>query len=56
MLKYKINNTFVRSISMNWEFNLPVKLVFGTGKRHNIKEYIDEIGGRCGVQIGRAHV
>ena len=36
---------------MNWEFNLPVKLVFGTGKRHNIKEYIDEIGGRCGVLV-----
>lgn len=36
---------------MNWEFNLPVKLVFGCGKRHNLKDYINEIGGRCGVLV-----
>ena len=36
---------------MNWEFNLPVKLVFGNGKRHNLNEYIDEIGGKCGVLV-----
>lgn len=36
---------------MNWEFNLPVKLVFGCGKRHNLKDYINEIGGSCGVLV-----
>ena len=36
---------------MNWEFKLPVKLVFGNGKRHNLNEYIDEIGGECGVLV-----
>ena len=36
---------------MNWEFKLPVKLVFGTGKRFEINEYIDEIGGTRGVLV-----
>lgn len=36
---------------MNWEFNLPVKLVFGTGKRQNLKQYIEEIGGSCGMLV-----
>lgn len=36
---------------MNWEFGLPVKIIFGSGKRHNINEYIEEIGGRCGVLV-----
>lgn len=36
---------------MNWEFNLPVKLVFGNGKRKNIEEYINEIGGTNGVLV-----
>lgn len=36
---------------MNWEFNLPVRLVFGNGRRHNLNEYIDEIGGKCGVLV-----
>lgn len=36
---------------MNWEFNLPVRLVFGIGKRHDLNRYIDEIGGRCGVLV-----
>lgn len=36
---------------MNWEFNLPVKLVFGNGKRKDIKKYIDEIGGKKGVLV-----
>lgn len=36
---------------MNWEFHLPVKLVFGNGKRHDLSEYIDEIGGKCGVLV-----
>ena len=36
---------------MNWEFSLPVKIVFGTGKRKNIKEYIDEINGNKGVLV-----
>jgi len=36
---------------MNWEFALPVKIVFGSGKRKNIFEYIDEIGGTRGVLV-----
>lgn len=36
---------------MNWEFMLPVKLVFGTGKHNEIKKYIDEIGGKNGVLV-----
>lgn len=36
---------------MNWEFNLPVKLEFGVGKRRDIKTFIDEIGGRNGVLV-----
>ncbi len=36
---------------MNWEFSLPVKIVFGTGKRKNIFEYIEEIGGTKGVLV-----
>lgn len=41
----------VRSDGMNWEFNLPVKLEFGVGKRKEIKKYIDEIGGKRGVLV-----
>lgn len=36
---------------MQWEFNLPVKLEFGTGARKNIKQFIDEIGGKNGVLV-----
>lgn len=36
---------------MNWEFNLPVKLVFGNGKRKEIRSLIDEIGGKRGVLV-----
>lgn len=36
---------------MQWQFNLPVRLEFGCGKRSNIGEYIDEIGGTCGVLV-----
>lgn len=36
---------------MNWEFSLPVKIVFGSGKRKNIFEYIMEIGGTKGVLV-----
>jgi alcohol dehydrogenase len=36
---------------MDWEFNLPVKLIFGNGKRHQIKDYILEIGGTKGVLV-----
>ena len=36
---------------MNWEFNLPVKLVFGNGKSRDIKSYINEIGGTKGVLV-----
>ena len=36
---------------MNWEFMLPVTLVFGTGKHSELKKYIDEIGGKKGVLV-----
>lgn len=36
---------------MEWEFNLPVKLVFGNGKRRGIKKYIKEIGGTRGILV-----
>lgn len=36
---------------MEWEFNLPVKLIFGNGKRKNIESYIKEIGGTRGVLV-----
>ncbi len=36
---------------MLWEFNLPVKLIFGNGKRKEIKKYIEEIGGTNGVLV-----
>lgn len=36
---------------MQWEFNLPVKLVFGLGKRSDLAKYIDEIGGSRGVLV-----
>lgn len=36
---------------MDWEFMLPVKLVFGNGKSKDIKAYIDEIGGKNGVLV-----
>lgn len=36
---------------MQWEFNLPVKLVFGSGKRNDLVKYIDEIGGSRGVLV-----
>lgn len=40
-----------KGIFMNWEFNLPVKLVFGIGKRLDLNRYIDEIGGKRGVLV-----
>lgn len=36
---------------MQWEFNLPVKLIFGNGKRKEIEKYIDEIRGKNGVLV-----
>lgn len=36
---------------MTWEFNLPVKLEFGNGKRKELKRFIDEIGGKNGVLV-----
>lgn len=36
---------------MEWEFNLPVKLIFGSGKRKDIKKYIEEINGKKGVLV-----
>lgn len=36
---------------MNWEFNLPVKLVFGNKSRQNLAKYIDEINGTRGILV-----
>ncbi len=36
---------------MQWEFNLPVKLIFGNKKRKEIEKYIDEIRGKNGVLV-----
>jgi len=36
---------------MEWEFMLPVKLVFGNGKRKEIEKYIDILGGKNGVLV-----
>ena len=36
---------------MQWEFNLPVKLIFGNGKRKEIEKYIDEIKVKNGVLV-----
>lgn len=36
---------------MEWEFNLPVKLIFGSGKRNDLAKYINEIGGSRGVLV-----
>lgn len=41
---------------MQWEFNLPVKIVFGSGKRAEIEKYIDETGGTRGVLVCSANV
>lgn len=41
---------------MQWEFTLPVKIVFGSGKRAEIEKYIDETGGTCGVLVCSASV
>lgn len=32
-------------IGTQWEFNLPVRIVFGCGKRYDLKQYIDAFGG-----------
>ncbi|MCM1114951.1 MAG: iron-containing alcohol dehydrogenase family protein [Clostridium sp.] len=36
---------------MEWEFNLPVKLVFGNGKRKEIKKCIEDINGKNGILV-----
>lgn len=36
---------------MEWEFMLPVKLIFGNGKRKDLKKYIEEINGTKGVLV-----
>lgn len=38
-------------ISVNWDFNLPVKLVFGVGRHKELPAFIDEIGGKVGVLV-----
>jgi alcohol dehydrogenase len=35
----------------SWQFNLPVRLEFGIGKRRELKKFIDDIGGKCGVLV-----
>ena len=35
----------------NWQFNLPVRIEFGVGKRRDIKALIDSIGGKRGVLV-----
>lgn len=49
MVKYE--KITIKEEIMNWEFNLPVKLIFGNGKRHNIADSINEIGGTRGVLV-----
>lgn len=36
---------------MEWTFSLPVKIVFGSGKRHALGQYIRELGGKRGVLV-----
>lgn len=36
---------------MEWEFMLPVNLVFGNGKRKDLEKYINEIGGTRGILV-----
>ena len=36
---------------MEWTFSLPVKIVFGSGKRRELGRYIDELGGKRGVLV-----
>lgn len=35
----------------SWQFNLPVRIEFGIGKRKEIKSFIDAIGGKNGVLV-----
>lgn len=35
----------------SWQFNLPVRLEFGVGKRRKLKAFIDDIGGKNGVLV-----
>ena len=46
----KENNTS-GVIDMIWEFELPVKIVFGSGKRKELEKYIEEIQGKSGVLV-----
>ena len=36
---------------MDWEFLLPVRLIFGSGKRRELASCIDDIGGSSGVLV-----
>lgn len=36
---------------MIWDFNLPVRLIFGVGKRNELASYINDIGGKRGVLV-----
>lgn len=36
---------------MQWSFNLPVRIEFGNGKRKELNNFIDTIGGNCGVLV-----
>lgn len=35
----------------NWQFNLPVRIEFGAGKRKEINNFIDAIGGKNGILV-----
>lgn len=35
----------------NWQFNLPVRIEFGIGKRRELKSFISAIGGKRGVLV-----
>lgn len=51
MLLYNLKKQMKSGEYMQWEFMLPVKIVFGSGKRKNIKEYIEQIGGTNGILV-----
>lgn len=58
MIENEFQTDFIRyfyafgdDVMNNWQFNLPVRLEFGCGKRKEIKSYIDDIGGKKGVLV-----
>jgi alcohol dehydrogenase len=51
MLKYFHIKKMELIFMQNWQFNLPVRLEFGIGKRKELKQFIDDIGGKNGVLV-----